>query len=137
MYNKPRLPDPVRTAGVRAVVIVALTLVLVMVAVLCSLAEVWLAFPMVLASVGGTVVATWGVLDVWVTRQVWVQRNGVVSEPSSVARDRAWAQGRPPEQRSGAASEASARGRRRHREEIVEPIHLPGREPEQRTPLRT
>ncbi|MGG8430081.1 hypothetical protein ACQ87U_37485, partial [Streptomyces lividans] len=34
----------------------------------------------------GTVVATWGVLDVWVTRQVWNQRHGVVSVPSSTAR---------------------------------------------------
>lgn len=88
MYAKPRLPDPVRTAAVRAVVIVALTLVQTMVAVLCSLAGVWLAFPMVLTAVAGTVVATWGVLDVWITRQVWAQRHGVVSQPSSVARTR-------------------------------------------------
>ncbi|MDX6348902.1 MAG: hypothetical protein QOF84_3692, partial [Streptomyces sp.] len=33
-----------------------------------------------------TVVATWSVLDVWITRQVWNQRNGVVSSPSSAAR---------------------------------------------------
>ncbi|MGH3312504.1 MAG: hypothetical protein ACRDP3_18280 [Streptomyces sp.] len=89
MYARPRLPDPVRRAAVRAVVIVALALVQLMVAVLCSLAGVWLAFPMVLATVASTVVATWGVLDVWVTRQVWMQRHGVVSEPSSAARARA------------------------------------------------
>ena len=41
---------------------------------------------MVLSSVVSTVAATWGVLDVWVTRQVWNQRNGVVSVPSSTAR---------------------------------------------------
>ncbi|URN13913.1 hypothetical protein LUW77_28705 [Streptomyces radiopugnans] len=82
------LPGPVRAAAVRAVVLVAVTLVLVMVAVLCSLAQVWLALPMVLAAVAGTVVTTWGVLDVWVTRQMWNQRNGVVSTPSSVARER-------------------------------------------------
>ncbi|WP_394813665.1 hypothetical protein [Streptomyces hazeniae] len=86
MYAKPRLPDPVRTAAVRAVLIIALTLVLVVIAVLCSLAEVWFAFPAVLAAIACTVVATWSVLDVWITRQVWVQRHGVVSEPSSVAR---------------------------------------------------
>ncbi|GAA2410849.1 hypothetical protein GCM10010420_44610 [Streptomyces glaucosporus] len=83
-----RLPDPVRAAAVRAVVLVAVTLVLVMIAVLCSLAMVWLALPMVLAAVASTVVTTWGVLDVWVTRQMWVQRNGVVSTPGSVARER-------------------------------------------------
>lgn len=88
MYAKSRLPDPVRTAAVRAVILVALTLVLLMVAVLCSLAGVWLAFPMVLATVAGTIAATWAVLDVWVTRQVWIQRYGVLSEPSSVARQR-------------------------------------------------
>nr|WP_308439158.1 hypothetical protein [Streptomyces sulfonofaciens] len=81
-----RLPDPVRTAAVRAVLIVSLTLVQAMTAFLCTLAGSWLAFPMVLSSVASTVVATWGVLDVWVTRQVWNQRHGVVSAPSSSAR---------------------------------------------------
>ncbi|WP_306324280.1 MULTISPECIES: hypothetical protein [unclassified Streptomyces] len=84
--SRRRMPDPVRTAAVRAVLIVALTLVQAMIAVLCTLADSWLAFPMVLSSVGSTVVATWGVLDVWVTRQVWNQRAGVVSVPASTAR---------------------------------------------------
>ncbi|MEU3253927.1 hypothetical protein [Streptomyces sp. NPDC006997] len=84
--RRRRLPDPVRTAAVRAVLIVAVTLVQAIVAFLCTLAGSWLAFPMVLSSVASTVVATWGVLDVWVTRQVWNQRNGVVSMPSSTAR---------------------------------------------------
>ncbi|MFI2212967.1 hypothetical protein [Streptomyces sp. NPDC020141] len=81
-----RMADPVRTSAVRAVLIVSLTLIQAMVAFLCTLAGSWLAFPMVLSSVASTVVATWGVLDVWVTRQVWNQRHGVVSEPSSSAR---------------------------------------------------
>jgi len=84
--RNPRLPDPVRTSAVRAVIIIALTLIQAMVAFLCTLAGSWLAFPMVLSSVASTVVATWGALDVWVTRQVWLQRNGVVSTPSSTAR---------------------------------------------------
>ncbi|MFI7009789.1 hypothetical protein [Streptomyces sp. NPDC050145] len=84
--TRRRMPDPVRTAAVRAVLIVALTLIQAVIAVLCTLADSWLAFPMVLSSVGSTVVATWGVLDVWVTRQVWNQRNGVVSAPASTAR---------------------------------------------------
>lgn len=83
---RPRLPDPVRTAAVRAVIITSLTIIQALVAYLCTLAGSWLAFPMVLSSVGSTVVATWGVLDVWVTRQVWNQRHGVVSVPSSTAR---------------------------------------------------
>ena len=66
--------------------IVAVTLIQAVIAFLCTLAGSWLAFPMVLSSVAGTVVATWGVLDVWVTRQVWSQRDGVVSVPSSTAR---------------------------------------------------
>ncbi|WP_414720447.1 hypothetical protein [Streptomyces sp.] len=82
-----RMPDPVRAAAVRAVILVAVTLVLVMIAVLCSLARVWFALPTVLLAVASTVVTTWGVLDVWVTRQMWVQRNGVISTPSSVARE--------------------------------------------------
>ncbi|MFE4453452.1 hypothetical protein [Streptomyces sp. NPDC056796] len=81
-----RMPDPVRTAAVRAVLIMSLTLILAMVAFLCTLASSWLAFPMVLGGVASTVVATWSVLDVWVTRQVWNQRHGVVSTPSSTAR---------------------------------------------------
>ncbi|MGW6461536.1 hypothetical protein ACWF94_37350 [Streptomyces sp. NPDC055078] len=84
--SRRRMADPVRTAAVRSVLIVSLTLIQAMIAVLCTLAGSWLAFPMVLSSVGSTVVATWAVLDVWVTRQVWNQRNGVVSEPSSSAR---------------------------------------------------
>ncbi|MGW7491810.1 hypothetical protein [Streptomyces sp. NPDC054786] len=82
-----RMADPVRTAAVRAVIIVALTLVQAMVAFLSTLAGSWLAFPAVLSTVASTVVATWAVLDVWVTRQVWVQRNGVQSQPSSTARE--------------------------------------------------
>ncbi|MFI9253153.1 hypothetical protein [Streptomyces sp. NPDC053069] len=80
------LPDPVRTAAVRAVLIMAVTLIQAMVAFLCTMAGSWLAFPMVISGVASTVVATWAVVDVWVTRQVWSQRYGVVSEPSSTAR---------------------------------------------------
>jgi len=84
--RRRRLPDPVRTAAVRAVLVIAVTLIQAMVAFLSTLAGSWLAFPMVLSSVASTVVATWAALDVWVTRQVWNQRNGVVSTPSSTAR---------------------------------------------------
>jgi hypothetical protein len=84
--RRRRLPDPVRTSAVRAVLIIAVTLLQAMVAFLCTLAGSWLAFPMVLSSVASTVVATWAALDVWVTRQVWNQRHGVVSTPSSTAR---------------------------------------------------
>lgn len=83
---RPRMADPVRTAAVRAVIIAALTLVQAMVAFFCTMAGAWFAFPAVLSTVASTVVATWAVLDVWVTRQVWVQRNGVRSQPSSTAR---------------------------------------------------
>ncbi|MGX1268673.1 hypothetical protein [Streptomyces phaeoluteigriseus] len=84
--RRRRLPDPVRRSAVRAVLFIAVTLLQAMVAFLCTLAGSWLAFPMVISSVVSTVVATWGALDVWVTRQVWNQRNGVVSTPSSTAR---------------------------------------------------
>ncbi|MBR8640665.1 hypothetical protein KEF29_18440 [Streptomyces tuirus] len=84
--RRRRLPDPVRTAAVRAVLIIALTLIQAMVAFLCTMAGSWPAFPMVISSVVSTIVATWSVLDVWVTRQVWNQRHGVVSIPSSTAR---------------------------------------------------
>ncbi|MEU0454502.1 MULTISPECIES: hypothetical protein [unclassified Streptomyces] len=84
--RRRRLPDPVRTAAVRAVLLIAVTLIQAMVAFLCTMAGSWLAFPMVISSVVSTIAATWGALDVWVTRQVWNQRNGVVSMPSSTAR---------------------------------------------------
>ncbi|MFQ6148216.1 hypothetical protein ACLMNJ_34995 [Streptomyces seoulensis] len=84
--RRRRLPDPVREAAVRAVLIIAVTLIQAVVAFLCTMAGSWLAFPMVLSSVASTVVATWAALDVWVTRQVWSQRNGVVSAPNSTAR---------------------------------------------------
>nr|WP_256962442.1 hypothetical protein [Streptomyces sp. NRRL B-24572] len=80
------MPDPVRNAAVRAVMITSVTLIQAVVAFYCSVAGAWLAFPMTVTAVASTVVATWSVLDVWITRQVWRQRNGVVSEPSSTAR---------------------------------------------------
>jgi hypothetical protein len=86
--RRRRLPDPVRNAAVRAVLIISVTLIQAVVAFLCTVAGSWLAFPMVLSSVVSTVVATWAALDVWVTRQVWLQRGGVVSAPSSTARVR-------------------------------------------------
>jgi hypothetical protein len=88
VYARPRMPDPVRKAAVRAVIVIALTLIQLKIALLCALASSWLAYPMLLSTVASTVVATWSVLDIWVTRQVWRQRHGVVSVPSSVARDR-------------------------------------------------
>ncbi|KAA6216586.1 hypothetical protein [Streptomyces filamentosus] len=83
--GRRRLPDPVRNAAVRAVMITSVTLILAVVAFLTSVAGSWLAYPMTIAAVVATVVATWSVLDIWITRQVWRQRNGVVSEPSSTA----------------------------------------------------
>ncbi|MFJ4871887.1 hypothetical protein [Streptomyces sp. NPDC088757] len=84
--GRQRMPDPVRDAAVRAVLLTSVTLIQAVVAFFCSLAGSWLAFPITITAVVSTVVATWSVLDVWVTRQVWRQRNGVVSEPSSTAR---------------------------------------------------
>ncbi|MFJ3924489.1 hypothetical protein [Streptomyces sp. NPDC090022] len=102
-----RMPDPVRTAAVRAVMIVAVTLTVASVAFFLTLSRSWLAFPMVLTGIAGIVVATWGVLDVWITRQMWNQRNGVVSVPSSTARGRGAARDRAREQ---TAREHGARG---------------------------
>ncbi|MFI5686080.1 hypothetical protein [Streptomyces sp. NPDC051636] len=107
--RRRRLPDPVRTAAVRAVLIIAVTLIQAMVAFLCTMAGSWLAFPMVISSVVSTVVATWGAVDVWVTRQVWNQRNGVVSVPSSTARSL---------RRERRAARRGARAAERERERI-------------------
>ncbi|MGW7368924.1 hypothetical protein ACWGI8_37245 [Streptomyces sp. NPDC054841] len=107
-----RMPDPVRTAAVRAVIVTAVTLIQAMVAFFCSVTGSWLAFPMVLSSVGSTVLATWAVLDVWVTRQVWNQRHGVVSVPSSTARQLRRERRRARRTARAAAREA-ARTRRR------------------------
>lgn len=83
---RPPLPEPVRTAAVRAGIIVAVTLITAMVAFFCTMAAVWAALPAVLTTVAMTIAATWSVLDVWITRQVWNQRHGVVSVPSSTDR---------------------------------------------------
>ncbi|MEV1055463.1 hypothetical protein [Streptomyces sp. NPDC049887] len=85
--GRRRLPDPVRTAAVRAVIVTAVTMTQALMAFFFSVTGSWLAFPTVLSSVASTVGATWAVLDVWVTRQVWNQRHGVVSVPSSTARE--------------------------------------------------
>ena len=84
--RRRRMPDPVRTSAVRAVIIIAVTMIQAMVAFFCTMAGSWLAFPMVISSIASTVVATWAALDIWVTRQVWNQRYGVISDPSSTAR---------------------------------------------------
>ncbi|MEU9706202.1 hypothetical protein [Streptomyces sp. NPDC047981] len=106
--GRRRMPDPVRTAAVRAVMITSITLVQAVVAFFCAVTDSWLAFPMLLSTVGSTVVATWSVLDVWVTRQVWRQRNGVVSEPSSTAR--ASRRERRREQKAARAADADPGG---------------------------
>jgi hypothetical protein len=82
----PRMPDPVRAAAVRAVLLVSVALIEAMMALVFAVGHSWLSAPMLLFTVLTGVVATWSVLDVWVTRQVWNQRNGVVSSPSSAAR---------------------------------------------------
>ncbi|MFJ3205214.1 hypothetical protein [Streptomyces sp. NPDC086989] len=86
--GRRRMPDPVRESAVRAVLIVAVTLTGASIAFFLMLTGSWLALPMGLCAIAGTVVATWGVLDVLITRQMWNQRYGVVSVPSSTARDR-------------------------------------------------
>ncbi|WP_424214863.1 hypothetical protein ACN20G_23910 [Streptomyces sp. BI20] len=83
----PRMPDPVRRAAVRAVLIVSVTLILASVAFLLAVSGAWSAFPVVIAAIVGTILSTWGVLDVWITRQGWRQRHGVHSVPSSAARE--------------------------------------------------
>ncbi|MCX5379556.1 hypothetical protein [Streptomyces sp. NBC_00091] len=85
--RRRRMPDPVRASAVRAVLIVAVTLTEATITFFLALTGFWLAFPMVLVGIAGTVVATWAVLDVWITRQMWNQRHGVLSGPSSAARD--------------------------------------------------
>ncbi|WP_225805267.1 hypothetical protein [Streptomyces sp. NK15101] len=84
--GRRRMPDPVRNAAVRAVMITSVALIQAVVAFFCTVSGAWLAFPVTVTAVASTVVATWSVLDIWITRQVWRQRNGVVSEPSSTAR---------------------------------------------------
>jgi hypothetical protein len=84
--GRPRMADPVRAAAVRAVLIGSIALVQVVIDVLLAVGHSWLSAPVLLSTVLTSVVATWAVLDVWVTRQVWNQRNGVVSSPSSAAR---------------------------------------------------
>ncbi|MFE2326436.1 hypothetical protein ACFXD5_21325 [Streptomyces sp. NPDC059385] len=86
--RRRRMPDPVRDSAVRAVLIVAVTLIMATIAFYFALAGAWPAFPMAIGAVAGTIVATWGVLDVWITRQAWNQRHGVLSAPSSTARGR-------------------------------------------------
>lgn len=106
----PRLPDPVRAAAVRAVIIAALALVQAVIELLLVVGHSWLSAPMLLCTVLTCVVATWAVLDVWVTRQVWNQRNGVLSSPSSAARAL--------RRERRAARRAAARGRARRRAHI-------------------
>ncbi|KIF01896.1 membrane protein, partial [Streptomyces sp. RSD-27] len=74
--RRRRMPDPVRASAVRAVLVVAVTLTEASATFFLVLTGSWLALPMVLGAIAGTVVATWAVLDVWITRQMWNQRYG-------------------------------------------------------------
>ncbi|MEU9035397.1 hypothetical protein AB0D45_10950 [Streptomyces sp. NPDC048352] len=85
--RRRRMPDPVRASAVRAVLVVAVTLTQATIAFFLAVTGSWLAFPMVLIGIAATVVATWAVLDVWITRQMWNQRHGVLSEPGTAARE--------------------------------------------------
>ncbi|WP_225846782.1 hypothetical protein [Streptomyces sp. HPF1205] len=114
--GRPRLPDPVRAAAVRAVLIGSVALVEALVEVLLAAGGSWLAAPMLLFTVLTCVIATWAVLDVWVTRQVWNQRAGVVSSPSSAARTL-----RRERRRERRAARQAARGRRGRRPHIPWP----------------
>ncbi|MFF3251820.1 hypothetical protein ACFYWP_12610 [Actinacidiphila glaucinigra] len=109
--GRPRMPDPVRRAAVRAVLVVSFTLIAAVIAMLGAAGESWLAAPAMLTAIAFTVAATWAVLDVWITRQVWNQRNGVVSSPSSAARRLRRERRRA---RRRARSEARAAARRGH-----------------------
>ncbi|NUS11990.1 MAG: hypothetical protein HOY69_11405, partial [Streptomyces sp.] len=99
--RRPRMADPVRAAAVRAVLISAIALVQALIDVLLAAGHSWLSAPVLLTTVLTSVVATWAVLDVWVTRQVWNQRGGVVSSPSSAARARHGERRRPRVDESG------------------------------------
>lgn len=104
--RRRRMPDSVRTSAVRAVLIVSVTLTQATITFFLTLTGSWLALPMGLCAIAGTIVATWGVLDVWITRQTWNQRYGVLSEPSSTARSR-----RKEARRAARAARAAAAGR--------------------------
>jgi hypothetical protein len=107
-----RMPDPVRSAAVRAVLIGSVALTEAIITALLAAGHSWLSAPMTLCSVLTSVVATWSVLDVWVTRQVWNQRNGVVSRPSSAAR--AVRRERRKARRTARLAARDRPGRRRH-----------------------
>ncbi|MDI5966700.1 hypothetical protein POF50_022630 [Streptomyces sp. SL13] len=85
--GRRRLPDPVRGSAVRAGLIASVTLVVAMVALMAVVAGTWFAGPAVLTAIVATVVTTWAMVDVLVTRQTWAQRAGVVSSPSSAVRE--------------------------------------------------
>ncbi|MFC4031543.1 hypothetical protein ACFO3J_08625 [Streptomyces polygonati] len=107
-----RLPDPVRSAAVRAVLIVSVAMIEAVIELLLTVGHSWLGAPMMLFTVLTCVVATWSVLDVWVTRQVWNQRDGVESSPSSAAR--ALRRERRRARRTARLAGRQRAGRRRH-----------------------
>ncbi|WP_433894075.1 hypothetical protein [Streptomyces sp. CA-111067] len=114
----PRMPDPVRAAAVRAVLIVSVALIEAVIAALMAAGHSLLSAPMMLFTILTSVVATWSVLDVWVTRQVWNQRNGVVSSPSSAARAL-----RRERRRARRAARTAARESRGRRHGILRHLH--------------
>jgi hypothetical protein len=117
--ERPRMADPVRAAAVRAGLAAAFALLQAVTDVVLAAGHSWLSAPLLLTTVLTSVIATWAVLDVWVTRQVWNQRNGVVSSPSSAARALRQERRRARRAASQAEAQRAAVARRRH-----EPRHL-------------
>ncbi|WP_406111348.1 hypothetical protein [Kitasatospora purpeofusca] len=80
--RRRRLPDEVRTAVVRAVLCLALTLVGIVLAVLSSYADSWLMTPALMAMGLGVFGTMWCLLEILISRQVAAQR---VRAPNSAS----------------------------------------------------
>ncbi|MFD4910182.1 hypothetical protein [Kitasatospora purpeofusca] len=80
--RRRRLPDEVRTAVVRAVLCLALTMVGIVLAVLSSYADSWLMTPALMAMGLGVFGTMWCLLEILISRQVAAQR---VRAPNSAS----------------------------------------------------
>ncbi|MDH6109034.1 hypothetical protein P3T36_006043 [Kitasatospora sp. MAP12-15] len=84
-----RMADEVRSAAVRAVLFLALTLVLLTITALASFAHSWVLTPGLMASGVGVFAIAYCLLDIMVSRQIAEQRRRGPGRDSPIAQSRA------------------------------------------------
>ncbi|WP_157855391.1 hypothetical protein [Kitasatospora purpeofusca] len=117
--RRRRLPDEVRTAVVRAVLCLALTLVGIVLAVLSSYADSWLMTPALMAMGLGVFGTMWCLLEILISRQVAAQRVRAPNSASPMGGSRTPAD--PPQYRQPSQAQPQGQSQSQPRPRVPQP----------------